>query len=131
MNASSVLIIDTQDVAYIRDLQQVYDIEVAESISAATDKMERSFFDASIVNTDLIGTNLLSTVRKLSPETVLIAISSEDSTSRIIEVMRTGFYDYLLSPFPPSDLITSINSGVRASLVEREKARDLAAMTTE
>ncbi len=131
MNASSVLIIDTQDVAYIRDLQQVYDIEVAESISAATDKMERSFFDASIVNTDLVGTNLLSTVKKLSPETVLIAISSEDSTSRIIEVMRTGFYDYLLSPFPPNDLITSINSGVRASLVEREKARELAAMTTE
>lgn len=138
MNGSSVLIIDTRDAAYIRDLQMVYNIETAESASAAIEKMERSSFDAAIVNIDLIGMNSLSTIKKLCLEAVLIAISSEGSTfslqqsrSRIIEVMRLGFYDYVFSPFPSDYLISSIDSGVRASLVAREKAGDLAAVTTE
>ena len=131
MNGSSVLIIDTRHAAYIRDLPKTYNIEIAESMSAAIERAEGSSFDAAIANIDLIGMNLLSTIKKLCPETVMIAISSEGSTNRIIEVMRMGFYDYFFSPFPSDYLIASKNSGVRASLVEREKARDLAAMTTE
>ena len=131
MSVSSVLIIDTRDTAYIRDLRQVYNVEIAESVSAAVEKTERSSFDAVIANIDLIGMNSLSIIIGLCPEMVRIAISSEGATSRIIEVMRMGFYDYLSSPFPSDYLISSINSGARASLLEREKARDLATMATE
>jgi len=131
VNGSSVLIIDTRNAAYIQEIQQVYNVEIAESISAAIEKMERSCFDAAIINIDLTGMNSLPTIKKLCHETILLAVSVEGATNRIIEVMRMGFYDYILSPFPSDYLVTSINSGIRASLVEREKTRDLATIATQ
>ena len=131
MNSVNALVVDTGEAAYIRDLQRVHNIEIAGSVSAAIERMERSSFEAAVVNVDLIGMNALSTIKKFCPETVLVAISCESSTNRIIEVMRMGFYDYVSSPFPSDYLITSINSGVRAFMAEREKARNLAAMAGE
>lgn len=131
MNGNSVLIVDTRDAVYIRDLQKTFNVEIAESVSSAVEKIERSSFDAAITNIDLVGLNLLPTIKKLCPDTVLIAVSSEGSINRLIEVMRMGFYDYVFHPFPSDYLANSINSGVRAFLIEREKARDLTAMAGE
>ena len=128
MNGNSVLIVDTRDAVYIRDLQKNFNIEIAESVSSAVEKIERSSFDVAITNVDLVGLNLLPTIKKLCPDTVLIAISSEGSTNRLIEIMRMGFYDYVFHPFPSDYLASSINSGIRALMMEREKTWDLAAM---
>jgi signal transduction histidine kinase/heterodisulfide reductase subunit C len=131
VNGSSVLIVDTPDSSYITDLQKMYHVETAESVSVAIERMERSSFDVAIINIDLVGLNSLPTIKKFCPETVLVAVSSERSMRRVVDVMRMGFYDYVSYPFPSDYLTTLINDGIRDFLIQREKARDLAAIGRE
>jgi signal transduction histidine kinase len=137
MKGSNILIVDTGDSAYIRDLQNgSYSIEIAESVPTAIERIERSSFDAAVVNIDLVGLNLLPNITKLCPEMVLIALSSERARGsmylqKVVEVMRMGFYDYVFYPFPSEYLTTSISKGIRALFQQREKAKDLAAIAGE
>ncbi len=131
MKSNRVLIVDKQGSNYVKDLQKVYDTEIAESAHGAVDKVEQSHFDAVVINIDLVGLNSLSTIEKLCPETVLIAISSEISTKRVVELIRIGFYDCISQTFPLEHLISSINDGIRALFLQREKARDVTTIANQ
>jgi len=131
MSDISVLVIDSQDSAYIRDLQRTYNIEIAESVLDAMEKTEQSHFDAVIIDIDLIGLNLLPSVKKLCPGTVFIAVSAGKSMRTVVDVMRMGFYDCVFHPFPSGYLTTSINKGIRAFSMERDKVEDIAAMARQ
>jgi len=131
MNGSSILIIDAGDSPYIRDLQKIYNVEIAGSVTSVVGKTERSSFDAAVINIDLVGLKSLPVIKKLYPETVLIAVSSDRSMRRVIDVMRIGFYDYVAYPFPSDYLVDLINDGIRKLFAQREKRRSLAAMVSE
>ena len=131
MKSNRVLIVDKRDPTYVKDLQKVYDTEIAESAHEAIDKVEQSHFDAAVINIDLVGLNSLPTIKKLCPETVLIAVSSEISTKRVVELIRIGFYDCISQTFPLEHLISSINDGIRALFLQREKARDVTTIANQ
>jgi two-component system phosphate regulon sensor histidine kinase PhoR len=140
MKGSNVLIVDTGDSAYIRDLQnESYNIEIAESVPAAIEQIEGGSFDAAVINIDLVGLNLLPTIAKLCPETVLIALSSNvalpsaEAAARAVEVMRMGFYDCVFYPLgsPSARISESMGDGIRALFQRREKLKDLAAIAGE
>ena len=130
MKGSNVLIVDMGDSAYIRDLQnESYNIEIAESVPAAIEQIEGGSFDAAVINIDLVGLNLLPTIAKLCPDTVLIALSSNvalpsaEAAARVVEVMRMGFYDCVFYPLgsPGARISESIGDGIRTLFQRREK----------
>jgi len=140
MKGSNVLIVDMGDSAYIRDLQnESYNIEIAESVPAAIEQIEGGSFDAAVINIDLVGLNLLPTIAKLCPDTVLIALSSNvalpsaEAAARVVEVMRMGFYDCVFYPLgsPGARISESIGDGIRTLFQRREKVKDLAAIAGE
>ncbi|MFC1712537.1 4Fe-4S dicluster domain-containing protein [Candidatus Poribacteria bacterium] len=131
MSNGSVLVVDTRDPAYIRDLQKTYNTEIAESVLDAIEKIEQKRFDAVIINIDLIGLSWLPTVRKLNPETIFIAVSAGRSMRTVVDIMRMGFYDCVFHPFPSGYLATSLNKGIQALSTQRGKAEDLAATVSQ
>ncbi len=131
MSDISVLVIDSQDSAYVRDLQRTHNVEIAESVSDAIDKVEQIHFDALIIGIDLVSLNLLPTVKKLCPETVFIAVSAGKSMRIVVDVMRMGFYDCVFHPFPSGYLATSVNKGIRELRMEREKTENITAIARQ
>ena len=131
MNGSNVLVVDTRDSVYVRDLRKTHSLEFTESAPLAIEKMEQNSYEAAIVNIDMTGVSLLPTIKALCPETVLIAVSSESSTRKVVEIMRMGFYDCIFHPFPSDYLGTSVNNGIRDEYIRREKAKDLAAIASQ
>ena len=131
MSDISVLVIDGRDSVYIQDLQQAHNVEIAESVTDAIEKVEQARFDAVIIDIDLVGLNMLPTMKKICPETVFIAVSAGKSMRTVVDVMRMGFYDCVFHPFPSGYLTTSVNKGIQAFSAERERTEDVAAIARQ
>jgi len=96
-----------------------YHVEYVVNGYDALKRMEEDPFE--IVITDLKmssmgGMEVLSRVKELSPDTMVIVITGYATVSSAVEVMKMGALDYLPKPFTPDEL----RAVVRNALQERE-----------
>ena len=112
--ADRILVVD--DDAPIREMiaevltDCAYSVELAFNAENALEKFKVEKFDLAIVDIRLGGMNgvdLLREIKKISPHTHVIIITSYASMESAIAVLKEGAYDYLIKPFEDMELIVS------------------------
>ncbi|MDR2456305.1 MAG: sigma-54 dependent transcriptional regulator, partial [Deltaproteobacteria bacterium] len=78
-------------------------VELAEDGPEALDKLQGQKFDLALVDTRLPkgeGLAIIRELKKIRPETPVIAMSTGGGVDEAVGAMREGAQDYLLKPFP-------------------------------
>jgi DNA-binding NtrC family response regulator len=68
------------------------------------------------------GLQVLSAVKKLTPETEVIVITGHGSVDTAVEAMKAGAYDYLTKPVDPDDLVLTLNKALERVRLRRQVA---------
>ncbi len=106
-----ILIVD--DEKRIRDVckrvleHEGFDIDVAEDGETGLQKIEGTHFDIILLDlmmSGISGFEVLSKVKALHPDTVIIVITGYATIEHSIEAMKKGAFDFLPKPFSPDDL---------------------------
>lgn len=103
-----------------------YEVDAAGSGEEALEIFEKDKY--SLVITDIrmpgmTGIQLLQEIKKISPETQVIIITSHASMETAVKALRYGAYDYFIKPFEDLALISAMTSRVveRLRLIEENK----------
>ncbi|MEK6679838.1 MAG: response regulator, partial [Nitrospirota bacterium] len=92
-----------------------YLFETAVDGGDALSKIKRSSFDIAIVDLKmpkLSGMELLSEIKKVSPDTVVIIITAHGTRNIAIEAIEKGAYDYFTKPFDVNEMRIVIKRAV-------------------
>lgn len=126
----TVLVVDdevrSQD-AMRRTLDEDFSVLTASDANEARQRMERA--DVSVILCDqrmpgLTGVQFLKEVRERWPDTVRIVISGyTDSEDIIAGINDAGIYQYILKPWIPDHLLTTVRNAVEARALQRDTHR--------
>lgn len=126
MSAERILLVDTEKnilLAYNAVLEEEgYRVEVASTVDEALQKLSLQSLAVLITELYLKGTSTIHMIKRVKrdhPEiyTIMITASSLNS-EQYEEIIRAGVDDLFMKPFPPRDLLITINKGLkRRSLV--------------
>lgn len=89
----------------------------------ALNKIKHSSFDIAIVDLKmpkLSGMELLSEIKKVSPETVVIIITAHGTRNMAIEAIEKGAYDYFTKPFDVNEMRIVIKRAVEKISLQKE-----------
>jgi two-component system phosphate regulon sensor histidine kinase PhoR len=115
-----ILVID--DEARIRDACKIvltdkgYDVEVAADGEQGLLMIKERHFDIILVDLmlpSISGFDVLSEVRTLHPDTVVIVITGYATLEHSIEAMKKGAFDFIPKPFTPDQLRTVVKKSLR------------------
>lgn len=122
-----ILIVD-DDEEICRNLSEVlkedgYEVEYVTSGMEALDKVTKEKYD--IVITDLVmpkisGMDVLSYIKRESPETEVVMITAFGSIENAVEAMKRGASDYIEKPFKLNEIRTSIKRVLEEAKFKRE-----------
>lgn len=126
---SAILIIDDEE--QIRNLLavmlgQTYKCSTAGSAEEALTALQRDTFDLVISDIDMggmSGLELVPRVRSLSPETVVVMISGNQSIETAIEAMRVGAFDYITKPLDLRHVEAAVERALGHCALLKEKRR--------
>jgi two-component system response regulator PilR (NtrC family) len=123
-------ILVTDDELSMRELleymltKEGYRVSCAENGRKAIAMIEKTVFDLLICDIrlgDISGLEVLKTVKKISPKTVVIMISAYTTTETAVESMNEGAFDYVPKPFNNQELKQTIANALTLKTVENEK----------
>lgn len=69
---------------------------------------------------DMTGTQVLTEVKAISPQTAVIIVTGYASTESAIEAMRRGANDYLTKPIRMSELLMAVRSQLSSVMLEEQ-----------
>jgi two-component system response regulator PilR (NtrC family) len=100
-----------------------YQVETAGSAEEALRQMETSLFDLVLSDVQmpgLGGIELLSRIKKLSPETGVLMITAFSAAEQAVEAMKLGAYDYISKPFKIEEIKQLIKNALEKQGLKRE-----------
>ena len=103
-------------------LKDGYDLTSAEDGRAALDILETEEIDVVLVALDLPdvdGVEFLQKAEEISPETKIILTTEDASTESMIAAIRYQAHDYVIKPFDPQEILSSVTR----ALVQRSKEK--------
>jgi len=104
------------------------EIVTAESGEMALDLIKGQGFDVAILDLKMGrvgGLEVLTALRKGSPETAVIVLTGYGSMETALEALRQGASDYLLKPCDPVQLRASVRTGLEKSHQARQQRSGL------
>jgi len=84
-----------------------YQVDLAEEGATAVRMVEQRFYDLLLLDIKMPGMDgieVLSKVRELSPDTIVVMMTAHGSIESAVESMKMGARDYLMKPFDPAQL---------------------------
>jgi two-component system response regulator HydG len=106
--------------------EEGYEIGTAESASEALTRLAERRWDLALVDIKMPGTDgieLLSRVREIDPELVVIMITGYASVETAVQALKLGAYDYITKPFDPDDIAHTVRKALEHRRAERENIR--------
>ncbi|MDO9067015.1 MAG: sigma-54 dependent transcriptional regulator, partial [Deltaproteobacteria bacterium] len=100
-----------------------YDVSVADNAEEALRLMELSLFDLVLSDVQmpgLSGIELLSRIKKLSPETGVLMITAFSAAEQAVEAMKLGAYDYIAKPFKIEEIKQLVINALEKQGLKRE-----------
>jgi len=115
---STILIVD--DEGPIRKalsllLSDRYDVLTAASAKEATTQLQKKVMDLVLLDIglpDISGLELLKTIKKETPEVMVIMITAVEETKSIVDAVKFGAHDYLVKPVDSHDLKLTIRNSL-------------------
>ncbi|MEM1776192.1 MAG: response regulator, partial [Nitrososphaerota archaeon] len=112
---TKILIVDDDETicSILKELLERYKFQVKLAYNAwsALEILQEENFDVVVVDLLLTGMNgidLLSTIKRTSPNTVVIIITAYGSIPSAVEAIKKGASDYICKPFRVEDLVIAI-----------------------
>lgn len=125
---TSILIVDDDEsIRRTMDLvleNEGFRIDSASSGLEALEKMERTFYNAALLDIrlpDVEGTELLKKFSERSPQTITIMVTGYPRLKNAIEALNNGADAYLVKPVHPDKLINVL----RKKLEQRKEAETM------
>lgn len=100
-----------------------YQVEVAGCAEDALRLMETSLFDLVLSDVSmpgLGGIELLSRIKKISPETGVLMITAFSAAEQAVEAMKLGAYDYISKPFKIEEIKQLVKNALEKQGLKRE-----------
>lgn len=100
-----------------------YEVLTAQSINEATRLLNSRYFDLVITDyrlADATGIDLLSEIKRASPDTEVILMSAYGSLDLTIEAIKRGAFYYLEKPYTPDSVLTLIKRALQFAAMRRE-----------
>lgn len=100
-----------------------YQVEVAGCAEDALRLMETSLFDLVLSDVNmpgLGGIELLSRIKKISPETGVLMITAFSAAEQAVEAMKLGAYDYISKPFKIEEIKQLVKNALEKQGLKRE-----------
>lgn len=112
---TKILIVDDDETicSILKELLERHEFQVKLAYNAwsALKMLEEENFDvvvADLLLTGMNGIDLLSTIKRASPNTVVIIITAYGSIPSAVEAIKKGASDYICKPFRVEDLVIAI-----------------------
>ncbi|RKZ31165.1 hypothetical protein DRQ36_03045 [bacterium] len=107
-------------------------VDIALSGEEALQKDEEKGYD--VIITDLMmpgisGMDLLKTMRKRCPETIVIIVTGYPSIKTAVQSTKLGAFDYLPKPFTPAELRSLVSRALAKRRVDIEEKKEKPAET--
>jgi len=102
-----------------------YDVSVAGNAEEALRLLELSPFDLVLSDVNMPGLNgieLLSRIRKRSPETGVLMITAFSAAEQAVEAMKLGAYDYIAKPFKIEEIKQLVINALEKQGLKRENS---------
>ena len=101
-----------------------FEVEHAENLGGALEQLERSSFDAALLDLSLPDSSGLETVSRMRaavPVLPIVVLSGQDAEETALEALKMGAQDYLLKGEADSDLIArSIRYAIERARTEKD-----------
>ena len=98
-------------------------VELAEDAPDAIERLQNQRFDLALVDTRLPkgeGLSVIRELKKIRPETPVIAMSSSAEVGEAVGAMREGAQDYLVKPFPNGVVEEAVKRAVSMASDDQE-----------
>lgn len=130
MNVSNVLVVEddiplASNIQYLLGPLQVH-TTVATTASEARARVAERPYDVALLDLQLPdgdGLALATELKQRSPGTELIIVTGHASMSSMAEAIRGRFVDYLVKPFDPPRLVTSVRTALARRAEDRPGVR--------
>jgi len=114
-----------------------YEIETAQSGEEGLRLVKGRSFDVALIDLKMPGmpgTEFLSKIKEISPETINIIITGFATVETAVEAMKEGAFDYVCKPFTPEELEIVVQKGLetrvlRQAAEEAERAKERFVLT--
>ena len=124
---AQILVIDDdkamRDACYQILNRQGYQVELAASARQGLTLLERSSYDAillDLVMPDMDGLEALKKIKALDPEVEVIIISGYGTIQSAVETIKAGAFHFLSKPFVPDDLRNLVNRALEKRRLDLE-----------
>ena len=100
-----------------------YHVSTAASAEEALRLMESSLFDLVLSDVNMPGLNgieLLTRIKKRSPETGVLMITAFSASEQAVEAMKLGAYDYIAKPFKIEEIKQLVLNALEKQGLKRE-----------
>ncbi|MDD2366906.1 MAG: sigma-54 dependent transcriptional regulator [Desulfuromonadaceae bacterium] len=100
-----------------------YNVSVADSADEALKIMETALFDLVLSDVNmpgLSGIDLLSIIKKKTPETAVLMLTAFSAAEQAVEAMKLGAYDYICKPFKNEEIKQLIKNALEKQGLIRE-----------
>ena len=115
MSEKSVLVVDDEllirDLLYDFFLEKGYKVAVADSGTAALEKLGKQSFDVLLVDLKMPamdGIEFIKEVRKKKIETPVVIITGFPSLETALDALRQRVHDYVIKPFNINQLFATV-----------------------
>ncbi len=95
--------------------EEGYEVEIALGGKEAFKKMKESHFDMVITDLkmpEIDGMEVLRTVRREYPDTIIIMITGFSTVETAVEAMKLGAFDYIPKPFTPDEVSIIVKKAI-------------------
>jgi two-component system response regulator PilR (NtrC family) len=103
-----------------------YEAVTASGLQSAMTHLESDEFDLVITDIQMpggTGLDLLRSVQRLTPETVVVMMTAYASTETAIAAMKEGAYDYISKPFKVDEIRVVVEKAIEKKLLATENRR--------
>jgi two-component system response regulator AtoC len=131
---TSILIVD-DETDFLDSAKRMLRIEGFDDITAVADPLEVeamladrqfdiAFLDINMPGMD--GLDLLKLIKERRPQTECVMVTANESIQLVVKAMRWGAYDYMVKPFTPAQMSTTLERAL-----ERRRLLRLLALRSE
>ena len=100
-----------------------YIVEGATSGHQAIEIARQEQFDLLLVDIMLNGLEVYQAIKEITPEMVGVIITGSERTEKIIKAFQLGFDDFVVKPFSPDWLSSTVAKALNKRRLERENIR--------
>ncbi|MCB1179677.1 MAG: response regulator [Leptospiraceae bacterium] len=136
MNKEVIIVDDDEQILMLIEsilMKYQYSVRAFDDPNDALESFKNEFapvFISDLNMPKMNGVELIKRITNLDEQPIILVLTSQSDIKTVIELMRTGVYDYMIKPFSKDELIARVNKAFETATLRKlektiEKEREL------